>query len=63
MRYFLQMLKWIYVILLSLYLEMIKYIRKVKTYLCKPDFEKALLDRSRDWTLSAPSLLLTGQII
>ena len=37
---------------------MVKYIRKLKKDPCKPDFENVSLDRSCDWTVSAPSLLL-----
>lgn len=52
--FFLQMSKWIKVIWVSLYLEMIKYIRKLeKKSPCTPDFENVLLNRSRGWTVSA----------
>lgn len=54
------MYEWIYVILLSLYLEMLKYIRNLKINPCKSGFENVLLVRSRDRTVtvwSARSLL------
>ena len=47
------MSKWIKLIWVSLYLEMIKYIRKLTNKKGKPDFENILLNRIRDWTVSA----------